>query len=244
MSRDIQASIIEHLRQVDVERRRREAAPVLKGAVQAVKAYQQRRFRLTYADLLATARYGAASRFFLEELYGPIDFSQRDAQFARVVPALVRLFPAEVVRTVDTMARLHAVSEQLDSEMGAHLTGFEAEASAYIHAWQATGRADAREAQIALTLEVGAALARYTRKPLMYQTLRLMRGAARAANLGNLQRFLESGFDAFRAMNGADEFLSVIACRERHLANTLFTGDSKRDNHPELPRNITDPTVR
>ena len=66
----------------------------------ALKAYQQQRFSRTYADLLASSRYAAASRFFLDELYGPQDFSDRDAQFARVVPALVRLFPQELVETV------------------------------------------------------------------------------------------------------------------------------------------------
>ena len=104
----------------------------------AIKAYQQRRFSHTYADLMPTARYGGASRFFLEELYGPGDFSQRDAQFARVVPALVRLFPRDVVETVNTLAQLHALSETLDSEMGRHLPHGPVLADSYADAWQAT----------------------------------------------------------------------------------------------------------
>lgn len=239
MTRDIQFSIIEHLRRVDVERRRRARAPGLEASVRALKAYQQDRFRLTYADLLATARYGAASRFFLEELYGPGDFTRRDAQFARVVPALVRLFPSDVVHTVETLARLHAVSEQLDSEMGAHIAGVDVEARTYIQAWQSTGREDKRETQIALTLEVGVSLDQYTRKPLLRHTLRMMRVAARAAGLGDLQRFLEAGFDAFKAMNGADDFLTVIAHRERQLATSLFSADALRNDFFGLPRQWT-----
>jgi len=49
-------------------------------------------------------RYGPAAHFFLEELYGPRDFADRDTQFARVVPALVRLFPREIVATVAILA--------------------------------------------------------------------------------------------------------------------------------------------
>ena len=60
-----------------------------------------------------------------------------------------------------------------------------------------------------------------TRNPLLRHTLRLMRGPARAAGLGELQRFLESGFDTFKAMGGAREFLSIIAARERALARAL-----------------------
>lgn len=230
-----QRTIVEHLRQVDVERQLREGVPALKASVQAVKLYQQRRFSVTYADLLATTRYGAASRFFLEELYGPRDFTRRDAQFARVVPALARLFPSEVVATVDTLARLHAVSEQLDSAMGAHLAGLDVDARTYVQAWQSTGLATQRETQISLTLDVGVALDRYTRKPLLRQTLRMMRGAAKAAGLGDLQRFLETGFDAFKAMNGADAFLDCIARRERVFAMSLFTAEARRAGHPDLP---------
>jgi hypothetical protein len=38
-----------------------------------------------------------------------------------------------------------------------------------------------------------------------------MRGPARSAGLAALQSFLESGFDTFRGMRGAGEFLSTIA---------------------------------
>src|SRR5256885_8184051 len=114
-------SILNHLNAVDAERERRAASSGLAARVLALKTYQQRRFARTYADLLATSRYGPAARFFLEELYGPRDFTERDAQFVRVVPALVRLFPHDIVATVDTLAELHALSEMLDSETASHL---------------------------------------------------------------------------------------------------------------------------
>jgi len=153
MTADAQA-ILEQLALVERERTARTADTALGDSVQRLKSYQQRRFARTYADLLASARYAAAARFFLDELYGPKDFSQRDAQFARVVPALVRLFPQELVETVALLARLHALSESLDSEMGRHLVGRPLERATYAQAWQHTGRPDAREEQIRLTLAV------------------------------------------------------------------------------------------
>lgn len=215
-------SILGHLEIVSHERASRAASPDLQSKVVALKAYQQRRFSHTYADLLATRRYAGAARFFLDELYGPGDFSQRDAQFARVVPALVRLFPREVVDTVDTLAQLHALSERLDSEMGRRLATTSVEADAYIAAWQATGQSAARTLQIALTLSVGQALDELTRKPLLRHSLRMMRVPARAAGLSALQQFLESGFDTFLAMRGAKEFLSIVNERENLLAASLF----------------------
>lgn len=193
--------------------------------VQALKAYQQRRFAHTYADLLATPRYGAAARFFLDELYGPSDFSHRDAQFARVVPALVRLFPRDVVATVATLAGLHALSEQLDSAMAHALDGPEVDALAYVAAWRSVGHAREREQQVALTLDVGRELDTLTRKPLLRHSLRMMRGPARAAGLSALQGFLESGFDTFLAMRGAQEFLSTVSTREHALLSALFDAE-------------------
>jgi len=215
-------SLLTELRKVDAERTRRTLDPALATRVQAVKAYQQQRFARTYADLLATPRYESATRFFLHELYGPGDYRQRDAQFARVVPALTRLFPDEVVDTVARLARLHALSERLDTRMGEHLLSPDITARDYAIAWRACGEPEARMQQIAMTMSVGQSLDRLTRKPLLRQSLRFMRGPAQLAGLGALQDFLETGFDTFRAMRGAAEFLSTVRQREETLAHALF----------------------
>ena len=140
MRLEAKASILEHLTRVAAERDRRAAQPQLQAAVQALKKYQQMRFTRTYADLLATQRYGEASRFFLDELYGPSDFSRRDTQFARVVPTMVRVLPSELVHTLDLLAQLHSISETLDNEMASHLTKPRVDAWAYLRAWKATGK--------------------------------------------------------------------------------------------------------
>jgi hypothetical protein len=215
-------TILGHLEVVEHERRLRRASAPLHARVQALKAYQQRRFAHTYADLLATPRYAAAARFFLDELYGPSDFSHRDAQFARVVPALVRLFPRDVVATVTTLAELHALSERLDSAMAGELPDAAVDAPAYVKAWRAVERAEERRQQVELTLAVGRDLDSLTRKPLLRHTLRMMRGPARAAGLTALQAFLEGGFDTFQAMRGAGEFLSTVSAREQSLLDALF----------------------
>lgn len=219
-------SILEHLQHVERERALRADDAALAARVHALKGWQQRRFALTYADLLASPRYAAAARFFLDELYGPRDYARRDAQFARVVPATVRLFPNDIVATVSTLAELHALSETLDTAMARHLASGELSRAAYVRAWQAGTQPQERERQIALTIDVGAALDRYTRKPLLRQTLRLMRAPARAAGLDELQHFLETGFDTFAAMRGAGEFLALVGERERALAAALFEADA------------------
>lgn len=215
-------AILEHLREVAHERHRRLLDPTLAQHTQAIKDYQHRRFARTYADLMAMPRYARAARFFLDDLYGPHDFSDRDDQFARIVPGLVRLFPREIVSTVQSLAELHALSERLDSQMAALVATLPVDAEHYVRAWQATGHVQERGRQIDLMLRVGQALERYTRNPMLRHSLRLMRGPARAAGLGALQSFLETGFDTFREMNGAADFLRTVADRERALAAALF----------------------
>jgi hypothetical protein len=214
--------ILEHLAAVEAQRVRRTADPVLARAVAALKAYQQARFARTHADLLEHPRYGRAARFFLEELYGPQDFATRDAQFARIVPALVRLFPHDIVTTVEALAAVHALSERLDSAMGAQLGAGPPTREGYVRAWQAVGDEAARLRQIELVMRVGRALDRHTRSLVLRTSLKAMRAPARAAGMAALQVFLETGFEAFGAMRGAREFLAVIEERESALARRLF----------------------
>ncbi len=220
-------SILASLNSVNALREAQLRQPALAQRVRALKSFQHARFAATYADLLTTPRYGPAARFFLDDLYGPHDFTERDAQFFRIVPALVRLFPGEIVRTVRELAVLHALSEELDARM-ARTSAWLAEAALdwdlYGKAWREVGCEAGREQQIELMLRVGEALDGFTRSPWLRHSLRLMRAPATAAGLSALQRFLETGFDTFKAMRGGRELLDTIAMRERQMAAQLFAG--------------------
>ena len=215
-------TIFRHLRSVAIERERRHASPRLARDVEAVKRFQHARFERTYADILALPRYSDAARFFLDDLYGPHDFGERDAQFERVVPGMVRLFSRAIVATVAELAELHALSESLDTLMASHVERTPLDGPSYVRAWQATGANEQRQRQVALLVNIGRALDRYTRNPLLRRSLTLLRRPARLAGIGALQQFLERGFDTFAAMRGADEFLSLIAQREAAFAQRMF----------------------
>nr|WP_295772717.1 hypothetical protein [Rhodoferax sp.] len=208
--------------------------PRLRAALVVVKAFQAKRFAGTYTDLLRSAEYGAAARFFLEDLYSDKDYSQRDAQFSRIAGALQRLFPQQVVTTAVALAELHLLTEELDWQMA---TKWELHAASpgkndiacYIASWRDVGRAEARMRQLDMVLSVGKDLDRLTRTPGLRLMLRMMRGPARAGGMGSLQSFLESGFDTFANMSGkgssAAEFLSTIRTRESSWIQRLSMGD-------------------
>ena len=133
------------------------------------------------------------------------------------------MFPADVVDTVESLARLHAVSEQLDSEMGSHVSAPELTPAGYAKAWKRTGRRDARRLQIDLLIGLGRAMQLYVRRPWLRQALRSMRMPAKVAGLADLQRFLERGFDTFASLNNPSGFLACIAEREQGYAELQFS---------------------
>lgn len=203
-------------------------------AVGDVKRFQAGRFAHTYVDLLQTPRFHGAARFFLDELYGDQNYSARDDQFARIAGALQTFFPQQVVATAVRLAELHALTEELDHQMGRSwqsqgIKGERTPSERYVHAWLEVGRAQERRAQLTNVLEMGKELDRLTRTPGLRLMLRMMRRPAHAAGLSSLQTFLESGFDTFAAMgghgSGAAEFLQIINRREEALMDVLFNGD-------------------
>jgi hypothetical protein len=195
-----------------------------------VRAWQADRLARTYPDLLASPRFGRAAAFFLSDLYGPKDFSERDEAVARIVPTLAALLPAAAIETIALAIELDGLSESLDQRLAQALrsgqpaaNALEITEQAYAEAYRRGAKAD-RERQIELVGRIGAGLDRVSRKPLIAGALRLMAGPAHAAGLGALHEFLASGFEAFRHMRGADEFLATIAARETRINDRLFAG--------------------
>lgn len=217
--------------QVEQLRQESRELPEIGAAVAAVKRFQARRFRGTYADLLASGPYAAAARFFLDELYSDRDYAERDAQFARIAGAVERLFPRDVAATAAALAQLHALTESLDHALARAVPGATSnDVGAYVRAWRSVGRRAEREQQLQRVVAIGAELSRLTRLPGLRLMLKMMRAPAAAAGLSELQRFLEAGFDTFGAITkvqgGADQFLATIRAREQHLVDRLFTGDA------------------
>lgn len=192
----------------------------------ALKRWQSARLSRTYADLAADPRYAAASDFFFGELYGAVDVGWRDDSVVRMLPAMKRMLPEPALDTVALAIRLDLLSEQLDRRVAASNALANANSideERYAAAYREAGTAEEREAQIAIIITLGERLDRLVHHPLVVTGLKMMRGPAKVAGLGPMQSFLERGVDAFRAMKGAETFLSTIATREREIAKRLFS---------------------
>ncbi|MBQ0920773.1 hypothetical protein KBW71_20255 [Hydrogenophaga aromaticivorans] len=197
----------------------------LASAVHQVKQLQARRFRATYADFLVQPRYAEATRFFLDELYGEHDFTERDAQFGRIAGAIERMFPDAVAELAVDLAETHALTETLDHQLATHWLAQDSsrsEAERYVRSWRLTGERPLRDRQLSVVKHMGRELQRLTRMRSLSIALKLMRKPAQAAGLSSLQQFLESGFSAFASLGDAQAFLATINEREHAWIDTLF----------------------
>ncbi len=200
----------------------------LSGALSDIKAMQARRFEATYKDLLESPVYAGCTNFFLVELYSERDYSHRDAQFAKVAKAIELTFPAHVASIAVTLAELHQTTEELDLEMAKSWES-QREVSAserYLASWREVGQRAKREWQLDTVLTIGEALSELTQKRGLRLLLKMMRKPAEMTGLGDLQVFLETGFDQFRSLarntEAVSEFLRIIHERESRWISHLF----------------------
>ncbi|MFT3849334.1 MAG: hypothetical protein QM739_11885 [Propionivibrio sp.] len=226
-----------HLQAAKALRRMANEAPEAARRRLLLREWQAARLSRSYPDLLASERFGKAARFFLSDLYGPKDFSSRDEEVERIMPLLLSILPLSALQTLSLAIEVDALSEEFDAAMIAELgkagcfkSACDIDAisdAAYAKAYRKVGRRLDRERQIDLIGATGKALDRLAKKPLLTTLLRIMRGPAHLAGLGDLHEFLESGFDAFRHMGDAHKFLDTIDTRERRVLENLFGGATR-----------------
>lgn len=195
-----------------------------------LRRWQAQRLERSFRRLLEDSRQGPAIRFFLTDVYGDHDFSRRDADIARVIPMMQRLLPASLLETVAFGIELGALAQAFDLRMAAALQELaparkRLDEALYAEAYRVVGLPHLRSRQIDLIRDVGNGLASALRLPGVGILLRLSRGPAEAAGLGELQGFLERGVGAFTRLGDVSAFLDEIERSERTVSRRLFAGD-------------------
>lgn len=200
-----------------------------------LSTWQVERLAGTYSDYQRQARYRPALEFFMTDLYGPVDYSQRDADISRVYPMMVKLLTDKAIESLSTALELHTVSMKLDQQMiavlhddfGVDTDGDAAQVTPQIYA-DAYRRCDnyaERQHQIELAVAAGQTLSEAVKMKILYLTVKLAGGPARVAGFGELQSFLERGLSAFRRMRGADRFIAALQTRETHILNAIYADE-------------------
>lgn len=223
---DIIRKLEQQLRAVKAERQAGQRDPAMHAARTALKQFQSGRLARTHADLLAARDTHGAALFFLDELYGAHDLSQRDMDLERIIPTLQKVLTVDALHAITEAIVLDALSERLDTAMAARLGQRFTEAE-YAAAYASATSLAERERQLMLVQQLGDDLCKLVRIPFLSAMLKVMRKPAQLAGLGDLQRFLEQGFHTFKAMKQPKQFVSTIVGRERQVMVNIFSEKSQ-----------------
>ncbi len=205
-----------------------ESDPEFLARLRELQAWQCRRLEQSHADLAAQPRYTAGIAFFIDDLYAPRDFSDRDADVEQALPYMVRLLPERVLATAADALNLQVLTRQLDRNMVKalfdELSVETIDIPAYAEAYRICNEFEARRKQIRLIAELAERLESYVHSRLLFTTLRMAHGPANLMGLGDLQSFLERGFRAFRQMRGSSNFVTTIVSRETRFLERIEAG--------------------
>ncbi len=213
----------EQLKMVAAERQAAKREPELLAARTALKRYQSARLGQTHADLLANPNTHGAALFFLEELYGAHDLSQRDVDLERIIPTLQKMLSYETLNTITEAIVLDALSERLDTAM-ARVLGTDFSEAMYVAAYRTATTREERTRQLDLVQELGNSLCALVDIALLAVTLSIMKAPARLAGLGKLHEFLNEGFTTFKRMKKPMQFVETIVGRERQVMERIYEG--------------------
>lgn len=226
LSERLRHALAEHQRLHDPVREPANASRWL----QPLRAWQAARLEDSFERFLRDPHRHEAARFFLDDLYNDRDFSQRDADIARVMPMMQALLPRPMLETLADAIELGALTQSLDLRVAGALDRIAPrrrtlDTGLYARAYTGTAPMAERERQIALIGRVGHGLGRALRTTGVATLLKLARGPARAAGLGELQGFLERGVAAFSRIGNVEAFVEEIVRDERTVMRRLYEED-------------------
>ena len=196
--------------------------------LEIVQGWQRQRLAQSYHQLISQERYRAAGEFFLDELYGGLNFRQRDQQMERGLPVMVRMLRNDMLRVLAEAFELQSMSLKFDIDMTKAMQEFgwdELNTARYGEIYRHVGRSSGREKQVNLIRRLGLELNELVHHRLVLLLIRTVRGPARAAGFGLLQTFLEQGLTAFRIMGDGTGFIETIWQKETDIKNRLMAGD-------------------
>ena len=123
-----------------------------------LQQWQRARIARSFEDLAQKEGYRPAVQFFLTELYGGLDFRQRDQDMGRVMPVMIRFLPDRTLGTMSEAFELQAISLEFDMEMAVVMAQRRLnrlDMQKYCAVYRTANDQPGRERQILLIREIG-----------------------------------------------------------------------------------------
>lgn len=195
----------------------------------ALQIFQSNRLRRDYNDLAEIPQYEPVGEFFFTELYGPRDFSKRDAE-ARRLQHLLHILPGVHLRDVEQILALLEITNRLDDELARLMiergvpTNFDE--PTYDRLYREADNYDARFEQLGLIRGCLYDVFRLSRSHLLGVALHRSGLIARLAGFEVGHDFLLKGYDALQGVSSIELFAETIYSRELERLRRIYARDS------------------
>ena len=198
----------------------------LMPAIRAVQTWQCKRLLATHQEMYQKKRFKPAVEFFINELYGPNDFSQRDQDIARIVPKMSKFMPENALQSLATALHLNNLSFELDFEMAKKLVDSEINRDNYAEAYINCDNMATRQQQIDYIRILGTDLADVIKMRGISSLLFISRKPAKLAGVLALHEFLEKGFKSFKNLGNVEDFILPVVDKEHQIMQQLANPNS------------------
>jgi hypothetical protein len=213
--------IIRHLHSANTMQEIAEKAGLM-ATIRRVQDWQCKRLLVTYQDMYEQPRFKPAVEFFVKELYGPNDFSQRDKDIARLVPKMAKLLPDKALQSLASALHLNSLSFEMDFEIAKQLGDSPINRKTYAQAYVASDNVTARQQQIEFISTLGNDLGDVVRMKGISSLLFISRKPAKMAGVLALHEFLETGYKAFKHLGRVEDFVRPIIAKEQLIMTRLM----------------------
>ncbi len=196
-----------------------------------LRAFQAKRLERTYADLMSTPRYREFGQFFLTDIYGTADYTQRNHDMAQLHGILQRVVPEPLYHPLSLIVELHALTDRLDGlllERLASLPDYHGTVttSLYAEAYRACDNYPDRMRQIDLIDKSLAQMDEVVHARGSGLVLKMAQGPARVTGWGELVGLAERGFRAFKQLGDSAEFRQILRHRETRILDRIWAREA------------------
>lgn len=192
------------------------------GRIRDIQAWQCKRLLWSHQKSYQDPNCQPAMHFFVTQLYGPVDFSQRLKDIARVAPKVTKLMPEGIMQALTAALKLNELTFELDFQLAKQLQGQTLNKHSYLAAYQACNNIEARQHQINLIAQLGKNLNDLLKKRGLKLLLVLSRQPAKLAGFHDLHQFALNGYTAFGKLQNVNDFIRSIVHVEQNLMLQMF----------------------
>lgn len=170
-------------------------------------------FKQNYQDYFDLARYQPALHFILSDVYSSLLHERRDAKITKAFSSMSRVLPESILETITKAVCFNFNMLNFDKQLVVNMD-LNTDDCCYK---SLINNDELKRLHVELTddfIELTETIHYFVKKPFMRMTLKASRMPARAANLTELQEFLENCFSVFKTMRNPQTFLQDYRRRE------------------------------